>query len=48
MVDRAHAAGTNSDLISRLFRDIKAPFPTMAKGRLVNLMAVRQMDGDHI
>jgi hypothetical protein len=48
MVDRAHAAGTNGDITSGLFMDIKAAFPTMAKGRLVNLMTVRQMDGDHI
>jgi len=28
--------------------DIKAAFPSEAKGRLDNLMNVRQMDGDHI
>jgi len=28
--------------------DIKASFPSMAKGRLVNLMKVRQMEGDVI
>jgi hypothetical protein len=28
--------------------DIKAAFPSVAKGRLVNLMKVRQMDGDLI
>ena len=28
--------------------DINAAFPSMAKGRLVNIMKVRQMDGDHI
>ena len=28
--------------------DIKAAFPSMAKGKLVNLMKVRQMDGDLI
>jgi hypothetical protein len=29
-----------------LLKDIKAAFPFMAKGRLVNLMKVREMDGD--
>jgi len=28
--------------------DIKEAFPTVAKGRLVNLMKVRQMVGDRI
>jgi hypothetical protein len=28
--------------------DIKAAFPSVAKGRLVNIMKVRQMDGDLI
>jgi hypothetical protein len=31
-----------------LLMDIKAAFPSVAKGRLVNLMKVRQMDGDLI
>jgi len=30
----------------RASQDIKAAFPSVAKGRLVNLMKVRQMDGD--
>jgi len=28
--------------------DIKADYPSLAKERIVNLMKVRQMDGDHI
>jgi hypothetical protein len=31
-----------------LLLDIKAAFPSLAKGRLVNLIKVRQKDGDHI
>jgi hypothetical protein len=46
MVDRAHAAWTNSHITGVLLMDIKAAFPSVAKGRLVNLMKVRQMDGD--
>jgi len=48
IVDRAHAAWTHSHITGVLLMDIKAAFPTMAKGRLVNIMKIRQMDGDHI
>jgi len=48
IVDRAHAAWTNGHITGVLLMDIKAAFPTVAKGRLVNLMKVRQMDGDLI
>jgi len=48
MVDRAHAALTNGHITGVLLMDIKAAFPSVAKGRLVNLMKVRQMDGDLI
>jgi hypothetical protein len=48
MVDRAHAAWTNGHITGLLLMYIKAAFPSMAKGRLVNLMKVRQMDGDLI
>jgi len=48
MVDRAHAAWTNGHITGVLLMDIKAAFPSVAKGRLVNLMKVRQMDGDLI
>jgi hypothetical protein len=48
MVDRAHAAWTNGHITGVLLMDIKAAFPRVAKGRLLNLMKVRQMDGDLI
>jgi hypothetical protein len=46
MVNRAHAAWTNGQIPGVLLCDIKAAFPSVTKGRLVNLMKVRQMDGD--
>jgi len=48
MVDRAHAAGTNGHITGMLFTDIKAAFLSVAKGRVVNFMKVRQMDADLI
>jgi len=48
IVDRAHAAWKGGHVAGVLLMDIKAAFPSMAKGRLVNLMKVRQMDGDLI
>jgi len=46
MVDRADAAWTNGHITGVLLMDIKAAFPSVAKGRLFSLMIVRQMDGD--
>jgi len=46
MVDRAHTVWTNRHITGVLLMDIKAAFPSVAKGRLVNLMKVRKMDGD--
>jgi len=48
MVDRAHAAIKNRHITGVLLMDIQAAFPSVAKGRLVNLMKVSQMDGDLI
>jgi len=48
MVDRAHAVWRNGRIAGMLLIHIKAAFPSVAKGRLVNLMKVRQMDGDLI
>jgi len=48
IVDRAHAAWTNGHIAGMLLMDIMAAFPSVAKGRLVNSMKVRQMDGDLI
>jgi len=48
MVDSAHAARTNGCITAVLVMDIKSAFPSIAKGRLVNLLKVRHMDGDLI
>ena len=48
MVYRAHAAWTNVHIAGVFLIDIKAAFPNVAKGRLVNLMKVRQMHRDLI
>jgi len=48
MVDRAHAAWGNGHITGVLLMDMKAASPSVATGRLVNLMKVRQMDGDCI
>ena len=48
MVDRAHAAWRNGHIPGMILMDIKPAFPSVAKGRLVNLMKVRQMDRDRI
>jgi len=48
MVDRAQAALTNGHISGVLLMDIKAAFPSVAKGRLVNVLKIRQMDGDLI
>jgi len=48
MVDRAHAAWRDGHIAGVLLMDIKAAFPSVAKGRLVNLIKVRQMDGNLI
>jgi len=48
MVARAHAAWTNGHITGVLLMDIKAAFPSVAKGRLVNWMRARQMDGELI
>jgi len=37
MVDRAHAAWKDGHIVGMLLMDIKAAFPSVAKGRLVNL-----------
>jgi len=42
MVGRARAAWTNGHITGVLLMDIQAAFPSVAKGRLVNLMKVRK------
>jgi len=41
MVDRAHTAWTHGHITAVILMDIKAAFPSVAKGRLVNLMKVK-------
>jgi len=48
MLDRAHVAWTSVHITGVLLMDNNVAFPRVAKGRLVNLIKVRQMDGDHI
>jgi hypothetical protein len=48
MVDKAHTAWKNGHITGVLLMDIKAAIPSVAKGRLVNLMKVSQMDRDLI
>jgi hypothetical protein len=48
MVATAHAAWAGGHIAGVLLMDINAAFPSVAKGRLVNQMKVRQMDGDRI
>jgi hypothetical protein len=48
IVDRALTAWTNSHITGVVLMDIKAAFPSVAKGSVVNLMKGRQMDGDLI
>ena len=48
IVDRDHAAWTHGHITSVLLMDLKEAFPSVVKRRLVNLMKIRQMDGDLI
>jgi hypothetical protein len=48
MVHRAHAVWKGGHIAGVLPMNIKAAFPSVANERLVNLMKVRQMDGDLI
>jgi len=48
MVDQAHAAWTNGHITGVLLMGIKAAFPSVAIERLVNIMKVRQTNGDLI
>jgi hypothetical protein len=44
MVDRSDADWTNGHRTGVLLMDIETAFPSMANGRLVNLMTVREID----
>jgi len=48
IVGRAHAVWTNGHITGVLLMDTKPAFPHLGKGRLVNLMKDRQMDGELI
>jgi hypothetical protein len=48
MINRAHAACRSGHITDVLLFDIQAAFPNMAKGKPVNLMMVRKMNGYHI
>jgi len=46
MVDRAPASWTNGHITGILLMNFKAAFPSVLKGRLDDVMKVRQTDGD--
>jgi hypothetical protein len=48
MVDRPHAAWKIGHITRLIIMDIHAALPSLVKGRVVNLMQVRQIDGDLI
>jgi len=48
MVDRAHATWNNGHIACVLLMDIEPAFPSVAKDKLVDLMKVRRINGDHI
>jgi hypothetical protein len=48
IVGRAPAAWRDGPIVGVLLMGIKAAFPSVTHGRLVNLMKVRQLDGDLI
>jgi len=48
VVDRAHAAWTEDNIKGVLLMDIKAAFPSVARGRRIHAMKAKIMDGDLI
>jgi len=48
IVNRAHGAWTYGYISGVLLMDIQAAYLSVATGRVVHLIKVRQMDGDHI
>jgi len=48
MVDRAHAAWKEDNITGVLLMDIKAAFPSVARGRLIHAMKAKRIDGDLI
>jgi len=48
MVNRAHSAWKDDNFTGVLLMDIKAAFPSVARGRLFHAMKAKRMDGDII
>jgi len=48
MVDRAHAVWKDDNIMGVLLMDIKAAFPSVARGRLIHSMKAKKIDGDLI
>jgi len=48
MVDRAHSAWKEDNIVGILQMDIKAAFPSVARGRLIHAMKAMWIDGDLI
>ena len=48
MVDRAHSAWKEDIITGVLLMDIKAAFPSIARGGLIHAMKAKRIDGDHI
>jgi hypothetical protein len=48
MNDKTHNTWLHGNILGVLFMDIKAPFLSLANGRLVNVMKEKRMDGDFI
>jgi hypothetical protein len=46
MVDRAHAAWKENNITGVLLMDIKAAFPRVARGRLIQATKAKKIDGD--
>jgi hypothetical protein len=48
MVDRAHSAAKQDIITGVLLMEIKAVLPSVARGRLINAMKAKRIDGDLI
>ena len=47
-VNKAHAAWKQDNITGVLLMDIKAEFPCLVRGRLIDAMKAKKIDGDHI
>jgi len=48
MVDRAQSAQKEDNITGNLLMDIKAAFPSVARGMLIHAMKAKWIDGDLI